>query len=208
MPTSRRPSSPTARRVRRAARARGLALAPVATGDAAYGYLSVDPGPDNELGADAHRLLDSFAGVIALAAARSDFEEQAVRRRSLEESDRLRRALLHSVSHDLRTPLTAIRTIAAALRDGDVDAAERDSMLGDVEHEASRLTRLVTNLLEVSRVESGALRPARVPVPSRSSAVPPWTTRERHSPIARSRSTSSPIFRPSRSTRRCCDRCS
>jgi two-component system, OmpR family, sensor histidine kinase KdpD len=143
----------------------GLALTPVATGDATYGYLSVDPGPRNELGADAHRLLDSFAGVIALAAARSDFEEQAVRRRSLEESDRLRRALLHSVSHDLRTPLTAIRTIAAALRGGDVDDAERDSMLGDVEHEASRLTRLVTNLLEVSRVESGALRPVRVPVP-------------------------------------------
>jgi two-component system sensor histidine kinase KdpD len=143
----------------------GLALVPVATGDAAYGYLSVDPGPHHELGADAHRLLDSFAGVVALAAARSDIEEQAVRRRTLEESDRLRRALLHSVSHDLRTPLTAIRTIAAALRNADVDEAQRDSMLADVEHEAGRLTRLVSNLLEVSRVESGALRPVRIPVP-------------------------------------------
>jgi two-component system, OmpR family, sensor histidine kinase KdpD len=143
----------------------GLALVPVATGDAAYGYLSVDPGPGHELGADAHRLLDSFAGVIALAAARSDIEEQAVRRRSLEESDRLRRALLHSVSHDLRTPLTAIRTIAAALRGADVEKEQRDAMLADVEHEAGRLTRLVTNLLEVSRVESGALRPMLVPVP-------------------------------------------
>jgi two-component system sensor histidine kinase KdpD len=143
----------------------GLALVPVATGDATYGYLSVDPGRERELGVDAHRLLDSFASIVALAAARSDMEEQAVRRRSLEESDRLRRALLHSVSHDLRTPLTAIRTIAAALRGAEVPAHERDAMLADVEHEASRLTRLVTNLLEVSRVESGALRPARVPVP-------------------------------------------
>lgn len=143
----------------------GLALVPVATGDASYGYLSVDGGRGAEFGADAFRLLDSFAGVVALAAARSDIEEQAVRRRSLEESDRLRRALLHSVSHDLRTPLTAIRTIAAALRDADVDKAERDSMLADVEYEAGRLTRLVSNLLEVSRVESGSLRPARVPVP-------------------------------------------
>jgi two-component system sensor histidine kinase KdpD len=143
----------------------GLALVPVATGDASYGYLAVDPGLQHELGADARRLLDSFAGVVALAAARSDIEEQAVRRRSLEESDRLRRALLHSVSHDLRTPLTAIRAIAAALRDGDVDKAQRDEMLDDVEHEAGRLTRLVSNLLEVSRVESGALRPLRVPVP-------------------------------------------
>jgi two-component system, OmpR family, sensor histidine kinase KdpD len=143
----------------------GLALVPVATGDSAYGYLSVDAGPRAELGTDAHRLLDSFAGVVALAAARSDIEEQAVRRRSLEESDRLRRALLHSVSHDLRTPLTAIRTIAAALRGAEVAKEERDAMLGDVEHEAGRLSRLVTDLLELSRVEGGALKPARVPVP-------------------------------------------
>jgi two-component system sensor histidine kinase KdpD len=143
----------------------GLALVPVATGDASYGYLSVDGGGHDALGADAYRLLDSFAGVVALAAARSDIEEQAVRRRSLEESDRLRRALLHSVSHDLRTPLTAIRTIAAALRDADVDKTQRDSMLADVEHEAGRLSRLVANLLEVSRVESGTLHPALMPVP-------------------------------------------
>jgi two-component system sensor histidine kinase KdpD len=143
----------------------GLALVPVATGDESYGYLSVDTGGSSELGADAYRLLESFAGVVALAAARSDIEEQAIRRRSLEESDRLRRALLHSVSHDLRTPLTAISTIASALRSADVDREERDAMLADVENEAGRLSRLVGNLLEVSRVESGALRPMRVPVP-------------------------------------------
>jgi two-component system sensor histidine kinase KdpD len=142
----------------------GLALVPVATGDTSYGYLAVDAG-ERELGLDAHHLLDSFAGVVALAAARSEMEEQAVQRRSLEESDRLRRALLQSVSHDLRTPLTAIRTIAEALRGADVEPAQRDAMLEDVEHEADRLTRLVTNLLELSRVESGALRPARMPVP-------------------------------------------
>jgi two-component system, OmpR family, sensor histidine kinase KdpD len=143
----------------------GLALVPIATGDASYGYLSVDAGTGHELGTDAHRVLDSFAGVVALAAARSNIEEQAVRRRSLEESDRLRRALLHSVSHDLRTPLTAIRTIASALRSADVEKEQRDAMLADVEHEAGRLAHLVSNLLEVSRVESGTLRPVLVPVP-------------------------------------------
>jgi two-component system sensor histidine kinase KdpD len=140
-------------------------LVPVATGDAAYGSLRVDPGPERELDAEARRLLDSFAGVVALAAARSEVEEQAVRRRTLEESDRLRRALLQSVSHDLRTPLTAIRTIAAALRGAELETGERDAMLADVEHEATRLSRLVSDLLELSRVEAGALRPARVPVP-------------------------------------------
>jgi two-component system sensor histidine kinase KdpD len=143
----------------------GTALVPVAAGDTSYGYLSVDPGPERELGDDAHRLLESFAGVVALAVARAGMEEEAVRRRSLEESDRLRRALLHSVSHDLRTPLTAIRTIAAALRGAEIAPAQRDAMLADVEQEARRLGRLVGDLLEVSRVESGALRPARVPVP-------------------------------------------
>jgi two-component system sensor histidine kinase KdpD len=143
----------------------GLSLVPVAAGDTTYGYLSVDPGPERELGVDGHRLLESFAGVVALSAARAEMEEQVVRRRSLEESDRLRRALLHSVSHDLRTPLTAIRTIAAALRSAEIAPRDRDAMLADVEQEARRLGRLVTNLLEVSRVESGALRPARLPVP-------------------------------------------
>ena len=115
----------------------GLALVPVATGDATLRL------PERRSRAAVtssaptrYRVLDSFAGVVALAAARSDIEEQAVRRRSLEESDRLRRALLHSVSHDLRTPLTAIRTIAAALRGADVDKEQRDAMLADVEHEA------------------------------------------------------------------------
>jgi two-component system sensor histidine kinase KdpD len=143
----------------------GTALVPVAAGDTSYGYLSVDPGPERELGDDAHRLLESFAGVVALAAVRAGMQEEAVRRRSLEETDRLRRALLHSVSHDLRTPLTAIRTIAAALRGAEIAPGQRDAMLADIEQEACRLGRLVGNLLEISRVEGGALRPNRVPVP-------------------------------------------
>ena len=163
---------------RRPARAGGLALVPVATGDTTYGYLSVDPGPRHELGADAHRLLDSFAGVVALAAARSDIEEQAVRRRSLEESDRLRRALLHSVSHDLRTPLTAIRTIAAALRSADVDAGSSVTRCSPTS--SRRRAGSAGSSRTCSR--SRASRAARCGPPacrcrSRSSAVPPSTTR-------------------------------
>jgi two-component system sensor histidine kinase KdpD len=84
---------------------------------------------------------------------------------SLEESDALCRALLYSISHDLRTPLTAITTIAAALRSSDVDRGLRDAMLTDLEEEADRLVRLLSNLLEASRVEAGALRPSLVRVP-------------------------------------------
>jgi two-component system sensor histidine kinase KdpD len=81
------------------------------------------------------------------------------------ESDGLCRALLYSVSHDLRTPLTAIGTIAAALRSADLDSDQRNVMLADVDHEAERLARLLSNLLEASRVEAGALRPTLVRVP-------------------------------------------
>ena len=84
---------------------------------------------------------------------------------SLEASDALCRALLYSISHDLRTPLTAITTIAAVLRSSDVDANVRDAMVADLEAEAERLLRLISNLLEASRVEAGALRPLLVHVP-------------------------------------------
>jgi two-component system, OmpR family, sensor histidine kinase KdpD len=84
---------------------------------------------------------------------------------SLEKSDALCRVLLYSISHDLRTPLTAITTIAAALRSSDVDMGLRDAMLADLGEEAERLARLLSNLLQASRLEAGALRPSLVWVP-------------------------------------------
>jgi two-component system sensor histidine kinase KdpD len=82
------------------------------------------------------------------------------------ESAGLSRALLYSISHDLRTPLTAIRMIAAALRSTDLDTGQRDALLADVDQEAERLARLLSNLLEASRLAAGAVRPTldRVPV--------------------------------------------
>jgi two-component system sensor histidine kinase KdpD len=75
----------------------------------------------------------------------------------------LKSALLSSVSHDLRTPLVAIKGIATALRQRDVawDGAAGEQMLDTLAEEADRLNRLVGNLLDMSRIESGALHPAR-----------------------------------------------
>jgi two-component system sensor histidine kinase KdpD len=84
--------------------------------------------------------------------------------RSLEREG-LCRALIYSISHDLRNPLTAIRTKAAALQCADLDVDQRHAMLEDIDHEAERLARLVSNLLEAARVEAGALRPTLVRVP-------------------------------------------
>ncbi len=81
----------------------------------------------------------------------------------LEESDRLKTALLGSISHELRTPLAAISAGAEGLRSGLISPnsdAGRET-LDDVREASQRLTRLVNNMLDMSRIESGALKPDR-----------------------------------------------
>src|SRR5690606_38352765 len=78
--------------------------------------------------------------------------------RHVEERDRLRAALLSSVSHDLRTPLTMILSAAQAIRRGPFDGvAGAQAFAGTIEAEALRLNRFVSNLLDMVRVEAGAL---------------------------------------------------
>lgn len=83
------------------------------------------------------------------------------RAKQLEESDRLKSALLSSVSHELRTPLATIRAAATSLRSGEVDwdSTSRANLLNAIDEEARHLNQLVGNLLDMSRIESGALTP-------------------------------------------------
>lgn len=96
----------------------------------------------------------------ALQQERERLAEEATRAAVLERVDEQRSALLRSVSHDLRTPLAAIRAVATDLL-GDVpyDDATRTDLLTLVADEADRLDRLVANLLSLSRIEAAALRP-------------------------------------------------
>jgi two-component system sensor histidine kinase KdpD len=104
--------------------------------------------------------------VRAIAADRGRLAGEAARVAVLEEADEQRSALLRSVSHDLRTPLAAIRAVASDLRDGTVyDDDTRTELLATVCDEAERLDRLVANLLSLSRIEAGALRPDLQAVP-------------------------------------------
>jgi two-component system sensor histidine kinase KdpD len=84
---------------------------------------------------------------------------------SPEGADGLCRALLYSLSHDLRAPVTAIRTIVAALRSADVEREQRGALLADVDQQTERLAKLLSNLLEAARIEAGAPRPTLVRVP-------------------------------------------
>jgi len=106
------------------------------------------------------RLLRTFAsqGVLALERARLAASES--RARILEESDRMKSSLLSSVSHELRTPLATIKASVTSLRSDDVpwEAEARADLLAAIEEETDHLNQLVGNLLNMSRIEAGALQ--------------------------------------------------
>ena len=113
---------------------------------------------------------------------------------ALERSEQQRKALLRSVSHDLRTPLATIRGATEELYEGvEYDAAGRRELLGLVLREAERLDRIVANLLSLSRIEAGALlpelRPVRLDEVVRSSAgrLTAGQHHQRGDPVARGR---------------------
>jgi two-component system sensor histidine kinase KdpD len=109
------------------------------------------------------RLLQTFASQGALALERARLAQAESRARVLEESDRLKSVLLSSVSHELRTPLSTIKAAASSLRSNEVswDSAARPELIAAIDDEADHLNMLVGNLLDMSRIESGALKPKR-----------------------------------------------
>jgi two-component system sensor histidine kinase KdpD len=104
--------------------------------------------------------LEAFASQTALAIERARLAEDAERAQVRAETERLRNSLLSSVSHDLRTPLASITGAASTLLEGEsrLDAGTRRDLLEALHEEADRLNRLVQNLLEMTRLESGALQ--------------------------------------------------
>ncbi len=105
------------------------------------------------------RLLRTFASQGALALERAHLVLAETRTKVLEESDRLKSALLSSVSHELRTPLATIKAAATSLQSEAVhwNSDARRDLLAAVEEETDQLNRLVGNLLDMSRIEAGAL---------------------------------------------------
>jgi two-component system sensor histidine kinase KdpD len=106
----------------------------------------------------------ALAEAAALAAERDRMREEAIEAEAVRRSDELKTSLLRAVSHDLRTPLTAIIAAGAALDSPSATAEERHELSNAVVEEGQRLSRLVENLLDVSRLESGKAEPHREPV--------------------------------------------
>jgi two-component system sensor histidine kinase KdpD len=135
---------------------------PMRTGRGPIGVIGID---DDRTGPlltpDQRRLLDALVDQSALAIERVQLVEDMDRAERSIESDRLRAALLTSISHDLKTPLAAVLGAASTLRDlsPQLGEAERAELLTTVIDESERLNRFIANLLDMTRLESGAIAP-------------------------------------------------
>jgi two-component system sensor histidine kinase KdpD len=135
---------------------------PLRTGRGPLGVVGIirdEPGP--LLTPDQQRLLDALADQAALAIERVNLARDLHLARLQVETDRLRSALLTSISHDLRTPLASILGSATSLRSQDaiLDRPTKEALLGTIIEESDRLNRFIGNLLDMTRLESGALKP-------------------------------------------------
>jgi two-component system sensor histidine kinase KdpD len=135
---------------------------PMHTGRGPIGVVGIDsdkPGP--LLTPDQRRLLDALMDQGALAIERVRLVEDMDRIERTAETERLRSALLTSISHDLKTPLAAVLGSASTLRDvgGKLSDGEKADLLGTVIDESERLNRFIANLLDMTKLESGAIAP-------------------------------------------------
>jgi two-component system sensor histidine kinase KdpD len=137
-------------------------LVPIADEHHAIGVLDVTfPRDGRPHGEDDAAILAAFGDQVFLAVERTRLVEARSRAEVLARTNALQSALLAAVSHDLRTPLTAIKTSASAMLQAGIAWSDDDrtDLLRAIDEEADRLTLMVANLLDLSRLEGGALQP-------------------------------------------------
>jgi two-component system, OmpR family, sensor histidine kinase KdpD len=137
---------------------------PLVTPRGVVGVCGIEPKVAKEpLSTQDESMLTSILEQTAIAIDRSLLVSDSVKAAALEENEKLRTMLLASLSHDLRTPLASITgAVTSLLQLGDkIPAPDRRDLLVSIEEEAGRLSRFVANLLDMSRIESGALAPRR-----------------------------------------------
>ena len=142
---------------------------PLRTGSGQVAVVGIDR-DDNGSGPlltpDQRRLLDALGDQAAVSIERMSLAEDIERSRLTAETERLRAALLTSISHDLRTPLSAILGAASSLQTYryTLNEASQSELLSTIAEEAERMGRFVANLLDMTRLESGAVARNRAPV--------------------------------------------
>jgi two-component system, OmpR family, sensor histidine kinase KdpD len=108
---------------------------------------------------DLERLSEPLGRLLDVAVERERVADQAAETEAARRADVARTAILHAISHDLRSPLTAITTAGSALRGAAQTDAERAELLDVIESEGARLAKLVDDLLDLSKIEAGAVAP-------------------------------------------------
>jgi two-component system sensor histidine kinase KdpD len=140
---------------------------PLKTARGTVGVLGVRPsGSENQLLTEQRVLMVAFSNLAALAIERAAFAEKAAQSEVLRSTEKLQAALLNSISHELRTPLASITGVLTSLGESEqtsesgerLDLSTRIELIDSATHQAERLNRLVENLLNMTRLESGAFR--------------------------------------------------
>jgi two-component system, OmpR family, sensor histidine kinase KdpD len=140
---------------------------PMATARGLVALLGLRPDPDAPLDLPRTQALSALADQSAMALDRMRLAAAAARGEAQAETQKLRAALLSSLSHDLRTPLTGIRGAAGSLRMSwnDLSPAARDDLLASIEHDTVRMTGFIANITDMIRLESGEIEPRRRRLP-------------------------------------------
>lgn len=136
---------------------------PLVAADRRLGVLGIAYEDDRQLARTDRRLLDALVDQIALALERLRLTEDLAATQLASETERLRTALLNSVSHDLRTPLVTIIGAAGHLVEADLPTTARRDLAENIREEGERLDRYVQNLLDMTRLGHGALKPRLAP---------------------------------------------
>jgi two-component system sensor histidine kinase KdpD len=136
----------------------GLHL-PLIAGEQAVGVLSLRFRDSAALTTDQRDLLDAFVRQIALVLDRQRLRDAEQQAKLVAESERLSKALLNSLSHEIRTPIAAITSAATSLGESHATGEFQQTMVNEIQQAARRLNRLVGNLLNMTRLETGHVKP-------------------------------------------------
>jgi two-component system sensor histidine kinase KdpD len=142
----------------------GAAFVPLRIGERSLGVLRLD-GPIGDTAFREHPedLLEAFAREAALAVQRVELAYEAAHAEALRQADELKTALMASISHDLKTPLAGIKAAVSSLLDRSVSWTQEDvqSFLETIDSQADRLDRVISDILDLNRIEAGAIAPVR-----------------------------------------------
>jgi two-component system sensor histidine kinase KdpD len=161
---SRRPRIviPSGRSAAYLVRDQSTVLAPLILGDRVVGMLRLDgPIGDTPFRNKPRRLLDAAASEAAVALERVELAQAAAHTQALQETDKLKTALLTAISHDLKTPLAMIKAASSSILDPNIEWSAEDlqTFYGTIDSQTDQLSRLIGDILDLNRIEEGAIMP-------------------------------------------------